>query len=808
LSEVRARSRGAKFKIDAHLTGLSEHSPLAVQIDVENLQLDDHLRSVLPSGGQEFWDKMSLAGNVNASATVQYDGVRWKPTIVIESQDVSVEADAFPYRVEQLRGRFVWANDQIVCDDFVASTREEVVRGKIHMRRDSSAAIGVSPWLGEISFESEGLIPIDSKLIAALTPRAQRLQTTKPTGLENFVRSLHASGAVQVQKAVFCRTDVRQSRFDRYLELNFANGSIQYDNFRYPIMGIGGQIVIDNALVRIKQLVGHNGATQIRCSGQCAANAYGLESLALDFDAVSVSLEDELQRAMPREVRELWQNLQPSGILDDAQIALRIDRPGEPLDMRVEIREERTALDEPSKAVSLRPRVLPYLLSDIACHMVYHRNRLQIQHISGSHDSSYLLGEGLCSISPDGRWDALINWLPTTRLIIDQSLLRALPKKLRDPMLALDFRGPANIEGWTRFISDEQTSTPYAESWNVDIDVEDGALGDGWLADGIRGTVNVAGRYVGGLPIARGTLMLDALSVRQIPVLGLMGSFAIQGDQLLLGRQAAQVEMTEMPPVNSVQLASFSEPSTAVRSMTANRRKSVFSQEPENIHARVGGGQLTANGVGWFSNSEIQMQMRLNDADLPELLAAIGSPDPTAVGKISIVLDDLTGSPMNPNTMSGKGIVQLREANLFEMPAMAKLFRVLSIRPPDDGVFQSADIEFRLDGDQIPLSQIRLDGDLISLKGTGWTNLRQEMHLELYTYIGRRGQLAAMFGPLISQDNATLLFVEVDGTPDDLQIRRSIPGLEQSIETVFPHRVSSGEQAKTNDAGRQVKRWQ
>ena len=181
--------------------------------------------------------------------------------------------------------------------------------------------------------------------------------------------------------------------------------------------------------------------------------------------------------------------------------------------------------------------------------------------------------------------------------------------------------------------------------------------------------------------------------------------------------------------------------------------------------------------------------MRLDDAEFAELLNEIGAPDPTAVGKITLAIDELSGSPLNWSTMSARGRMSLRQANLFERPAMVKLFRLLSIRPPDAGVFQTADVKFRLDGDLIPLDEIRLDGDLISLKGSGWMNLRREMHLELYTYIGRRGQLAAVLEPLINRDNATLLFVEVEGTPDNLDVRRSLPGLDDSLESVFPDRA-------------------
>ncbi len=67
--------------------------------------------------------------------------------------------------------------------------------------------------------------------------------------------------------------------------------------------------------------------------------------------------------------------------------------------------------------------------------------------------------------------------------------------------------------------------------------------------------------------------------------------------------------------------------------------------------------------------------------------------------------------------------------------------------------------------------------------------MRKELHLDLYTYVGRRGQLAAMFGPLLSgNDSATLLRIAVDGTLDNPKVERSFPVLEMTMEQVFPEK--------------------
>jgi hypothetical protein len=177
----------------------------------------------------------------------------------------------------------------------------------------------------------------------------------------------------------------------------------------------------------------------------------------------------------------------------------------------------------------------------------------------------------------------------------------------------------------------------------------------------------------------------------------------------------------------------------------------------------------------------MNVALRLRSADFRGLLNEIDQSLPMANGRLDADLD-LHGSPLNVNSLSGIGDIRIREADLYELPQMVKLFRLLSVRPPDDGAFETADIHCRIDGEQVWLEEVALDGDVISLRGKGRINFRKEMHLDLYTYVGARGELAKLIAPLLSPENsATLLQIQVDGTPDNLQMRRVIPGFSTTM---------------------------
>jgi hypothetical protein len=115
---------------------------------------------------------------------------------------------------------------------------------------------------------------------------------------------------------------------------------------------------------------------------------------------------------------------------------------------------------------------------------------------------------------------------------------------------------------------------------------------------------------------------------------------------------------------------------------------------------------------------------------------------------------------------------------------MIKLLGSLSVRP-DDSAFNSADIAFSIDGDRIPVSDLQLDGNLVSMRGSGWVNLRRELSFDLYANVGRNNVVGAMVRPFTQHRAANLMRIQVSGTTANPQMIKSVP-LMDSLEHVFP----------------------
>jgi hypothetical protein len=202
-----------------------------------------------------------------------------------------------------------------------------------------------------------------------------------------------------------------------------------------------------------------------------------------------------------------------------------------------------------------------------------------------------------------------------------------------------------------------------------------------------------------------------------------------------------------------------------------------------DIRARTLSGTAFVSGVQPLNGERSRFRLRLVDADFHGFLLDLGETHTEASGRLSVQVD-LAGSLANIDSLEGTGRAWLRGASLYELPNMVRLFRLLSVRP-DQGAFDSADIAFTIDGDRIPVNQLQLDGDLVSMQGSGWANLRREVYFDLYAHVGRKSIVGAIARPITQHRAANLMRIEVTGTTSDLQMRRSVP-LINSFEPVLP----------------------
>ncbi len=740
LRQMRASSGDAELELSCDIMGFGRDVPMVIHATASNLEIDSRLREALPSNLQMQWDRLQPSGRVSGTLQLTYDGQKWTPIAAIRCQEVSVQPWLFPYPLSDLQGLIHYQDGTLSTDDVSGLAGGQPITGQFSLSQAGTQ------WYGKLSGQTGGPIAIDETLLAALSP------DDKPTtGAERFVRSLHPRGAVQLTHASFEKQSPDDEQWQRKVDLTVYGGSIKYDHFRYPIYEIQGRIAGQGDNWWLHEFKGRNDSGLILCSGNWRLNDDGQVPFDLRFDATAVPIEEELQRGLSQDVQLVWDELQPSGSIDRVEVKLT-KRPDELMSTRVTIVEESQSNQASGRSLRIQPRNFPVLLTDIDCNIQYEPGRVLIHSASGVNENNRLSLQGACQPRPDGRWLADIEWLPSTRFLVDSQLLRALPRAIRDSLVRIDFHGPVALLGRSHVLFANDALSRIETAWNCQLDVENGRFGDGKTIGGLRGTVLSSGNSDGTQLNAAGTLHLDALTVMGVPLTQLRGPFAIGDNKLTFGTEVSL-------PANT----------TTANAMTADALT----------------GKLTLAGVGQLTNGKLILTAELEGAELSGLLRDVGVERASTRARCDARLN-FSGIPWDSQAWTGEGDIHLTDAKLFQLPFMMRLLGTAAVDPDDDSAFQTADIHFDIDGDKIPL-QIQCEGEVLRLRGEGSTNLRRDIDLELYSYVGRR-PIYNVVSPLLSESRyATFMLIEVNGTLDNpVMQRRPFPQIESTLQQIFP----------------------
>ena len=770
LRDIKAESGEAAFKLDADINGFHPQAPVVLCAQATMLQLDGEVYHALPAKWQAYWDRVRPAGYVDAKVNLTSDGTTWRPSLLLDCRDVQLDCWLFPYQLSKVVGQVIIESDRLVGSNLRGEAGGQPISGGFNFHR------AMEEWYGKLQLKGDGPVAIDEKLLSALTTRNQ------PTSnAERFVRSLEPSGTFQIKNAVFERRSNEAAYWHKNLDIAIDDCSMLYQGFRYPLHRIHGRILATDDHWSLENFEGYNDSGRIQCNGEWVDGHEAGIPFRLNFTAFSLAMEEELQSALPVDARQLWEQIRPSGSLDRADVKIVKATGTSGVDIQVDLHEDKHANASTGQSLRLHPKSFPYFLSDVACDLTYRPGFVKINQASATNTNSRVSICAECQQNAAGNWIGSVDWLPSSRVMVDTQLLRALPETISSGLLELDLRGPVNVMGKTRFELPLDSSQALTTDIKMQLDMEDVQVGEGKVVDGIRGTVLLVGRRDKVQLVAVGLATIDAVSLRGVPVTGLRGPLALVGNQLYFGSEVAG----HFDPEMGKQL--YFGP--AVAQHFDNSAGLIAS----NMTADALSGALSLSGSGQLDTGRFQLQSKLVDADLRCMLQDLGATQAPTDARCQAELT-LAGVPWEPQTYSGGGKIHLSNAQLYQLPTMIQLMRKLSVTPTDKAAFHTADITFTIDGDRIPLT-LACEGDVLSLRGSGWTNFRRELDLELYSYVGGRVPVSSVLTPLIAESRyATFMSLEVDGTLDNPRIeRRAFPQLAV-LQQIFPDKVAREEQ--------------
>ena len=818
IDELVARSGAAALRIpSARQAGFElGHDPLWITAEIRQLELDRQLLQRLPQALQDQWQQYGPEGQVNADVKLHFDGQTWHPDLSAECLNVSLSYHKFPYRLEHGTGSLSWKETpqgNSLEAHLTAYSGSQPVRLDAQVLRQDA---GPSGW-----FEASGEdLQLDKKLLDAMNEPSRAV-----------VSSLHPSGTIN------CRVRIWRDAPGEPLHKRFVIGlnhcSMRYERFPYPLGNVCGTLEMYDDDWRFHELAGTNDTGRVVCEEGWLTSPQRGREFYLRLVGTNVPLEEELRDALRSDIQRAWNNLRPRGTVD-----LAADVHYLPAEKKLSVGV--TAYPQ-SDSASIEPVHFPYRLEKLQGALIYRdgkvtfRGRNPRERFKAEHGPVKIAATGDCDFLPDGRWSLRLEGLTADGLRPDdRDLFQALPGRLKKAVVELKPVGPVNLHGTLtlqggmgegrgargegRGISEAGhaplstihyplSTIPVQASWDLTAvfrPLPAASIDCGVKLENLSGSVTLAGASDGQHFYSRGELAIDSLTYKDYQLTQLMGPLWIDDQQVLLGswvdRQQGEGPGTrgqgtgvrgqgtgargegrgardEGREVLQPSLSTAHYPLSTIHYPPSSPR------QPRPLTAKLFGGNVY--GDGWIMlgpDPRYGLRATLSQADLSRLAQEVLAGRQNLQGKVTATVN-LRGAGRSLNGLGGQGTIQLREGNVYELPLMIALLKIISIRPPDQTAFSTADVDFRIEGEHIYFDPINFNGDAISLRGAGEMDFQQSIRLTFHAIVGRGTWNIPLVKELFSGASQQIMQIHAGGTLQDPEIRKEpFPVVGQALQ--------------------------
>ena len=566
-------------------------------------------------------------------------------------------------------------------------------------------------------------------------------------------------GSFRIQHARFERADPTQP-WNHDLLISLERCFIQHDMFPYPLSNVRGMLRMQNHVWTFYDLEGQNDSGHVVGQGRWQHTATG-GLLILNFAGTQIALEDELRNSLSAKARKIWVQLRPRGTLDSVRVNIS-RHTGEPASLQVVLDQHYSepAIDE--RSISIHPTWFPYPMNHVTGQLIYDDAQLTFHQLRASHGPVEIITGGQCHWDKSGSWKFQLNDLSVDRLVLDRELAAAFPDRLRRAVVKLDPQGPVNLTGTVSFQGGQ--NLPTSSEWNIILNTAGGTLNPGIHLDHIFGGIRFVGSYDGEHFHSQGELNIASLLYRDIQFTSIKGPIRVDDSQLFLGSWSGHTRQPKLPP---------------------------------HLEAKVFGGTLYADGQVPFNKQQrFEINASLAGGSLSQASLLSGAQQDISGKAFGFV--KLTGAGTGLHTLDGSGTVNLHEADIYELPFMVALLKLVKIRSPDRIGFTESDTRFHISGEHIYFDPIKFKGDAISLVGKGDLDFAGDLNIDFYAMVGGDQLKLPLVTPILGEASRQFMLIHVGGPFNNPQMtRQPFPGLNDTIQQIFPEAARRQEERTT-----------
>ena len=721
---------GGRFAARGQRQGWAAHAPLAMAMRIERLTSNAALFALLPSPLTELWDKYRPEGPVDVEMTARHDGLTLRPEFTVRPQGMKLLCDKFPYPVDNARGEIRQWYPAGATRPFMEVDLTAVGAGQPITIRAEIDDPGAN-WTGQVDVSGDNLV-VDRDLIAALEPKTRAV-----------AHSLRPAGRFNVRWRA-SRDDPRRMKARVDVELSILDGSVRYEKFAYPLREITGQVTARDGRWEFRDLKGMKNDGVVECSGTMQPGPQG-KVLDLNFWGHNINLEADLRDAFNPQVQLLWDRFSPQGRVDFAA-AVRYQTGQQPVvAVTVEPRDD---------TVAIVPEFFPYRLELLEGTAEFRDGHVVIDQLRARHNATEMSAHAECRYSAQGDWSFELRDMNVDRLLTDRELPLALPSKLRELVAVLRPTGGMRLyDSRLRFARAASATAPVIADWKLNFDFVRVGLDCGLKLENVFGGVTLEGEFDGQRSVTRGQLAIDSVMYKNLQFTNVRGPLWTDAQEVLIGRMAAE------------------------RS----------GGENQVLSAKAYGGTIYATSRILLGKVlQFALDAALTDGDVARVIAefAPGSSDLEGRLQAQLYLEGRgVGEEAIIRSLKGHGRIQLVNADIYELPQMTRLLRVVRARRPENTGFSRSDMHYRILGDHVYFDQIEFIGDVVSLYGKGDVGFDRQLNLSFQTVVGRIDSPLPLISQVVREASAQVMMLHVTGPIDNPVITKEpLPGLNQALQ--------------------------
>jgi hypothetical protein len=391
--------------------------------------------------------------------------------------------------------------------------------------------------------------------------------------------------------------------------------------------------------------------------------------------------------------------------------------------------------------------------------------------IVGRHGRELFTAEnGLWTATPDGGWQFALRGLNIDRLTPHREFVSALPAKLQVAIERLQPTGTVGVYNSTMSFAKAPNSDQIGAAWDISVDCHQAALRGGIPLQSVTGGIRMYGRNDSRVTYSAGELDLSSVVWKDIQFTNVRGPIWVDPNICLFGEQATMK----------------------------------LAQPPRRLTADAYGGSLAGNvAIRHDNNPNFQLELALGASDLSRFAnERLGGPSDMN-GTVSGTLL-LSGSGPNTQSFNGSGELHVVDANIYELPVLVSMLKVLKNRTPNTTAFNRCDMKFTIQGEHVYFQQLNLLGDAVSLYGKGETGFDRKLDLVFYTLPEPANLPIPLWKTIAGQVSQQTLQLNVVGTWDAAEVNpETLPGVNQMFEQIqseFRGATNSAASTATRDS--------